>query len=102
MRLFKIRKALAAHTLAHVGERHNLPDARICANCEAGQYPREMRRLHEQNMQAWELGLPGTLTAPEWLRTLKDWNWSYWCCGEPFEALDHLHPRRPRWRYYTY
>lgn len=74
------------------GYRHNLPDARICADCEAGQYPREVRRVHEQNMRAWERGLPGTLTAPEWLRTLKDWNWSCWCCGEPFEALDHATP----------
>jgi 5-methylcytosine-specific restriction endonuclease McrA len=81
-----------AYRCGRCGDRHNLAESRICANCQALRYPREAKRVQEHNMRAWELGLPATLTVPEWLRTLKDWNWSCWCCGEPFEALDHLIP----------
>lgn len=74
------------------GKRHNLTNFPICADCQAQQYPREAKRVESQNARALEAGLEATLTVPEWLTTLNDWNWSCCWCGQPFEALDHLTP----------
>lgn len=77
---------------AGCGKRHNLATFPICAECQALQYPREAKRIADQNMRAWEHGLEATLTMPEWLTTLNHWKWSCYYCGKPFEALDHHIP----------
>jgi HNH endonuclease len=73
-------------------ELHNLADSRTCANCQALCYPREAKRVADQNMRALEHGAEATLTVPEWLQTLNGWNWACWCCRKPYEAIDHYIP----------
>lgn len=58
-------------------------------------YPREMRRVQYHNKRAQELGLEGTLTITEWMKTLEHHKWQCaYRCGNPYEELEHHIPLR--------
>jgi len=77
-------------------QRHNRADSHLCAKCLTSYlaviYTREVKRVEDQNQRARENGVDATLTLLEWLETVKDFDGQCYCCGKPFQALDHYIP----------
>ena len=60
-----------------------------CRSCSR----RELQRVHAQNLRAKKAGLPGTLTLPDWLATLKSFDYKCaYCQTANFTLLEHYIP----------
>ena len=55
-------------------------------------YKREASRIAFQNKRAINLGLPGTLTLEEWIKTLEHFNWKCAYCQGKYVLLEHFIP----------
>lgn len=65
----------------------------LCQECYSKDKTRELHRVNAHNERAAAVGLPATLTLPQWLATLDYFNGQCaYCQIRPFTELDHYVP----------